>query len=292
MIHIFIPVYNEEASINQLIENIFDEFKIRDLPFTLLIVDDGSTDKTPEILGKYAKLSNVTVLKHDFNRGLGETERDGFEYLALNSHPEDYLLRIEGDDTHEPKYIFDIINKLEAGYDVVNTSRFQKGGGQKGISPYRAFISYGANIFMKLLLRIKNVKDFSCGYRGYRAEVLQDAIAIYGKNFLQLRGLGFTATLEIIIKLKLLGCTFAEVPFELRYDKKQSASKMIGSITSFGYLVMAVLYHWPFGGWRISYRKLRKTYKKNRQSVLKKFVQPGYSEYMKKTKVSSINKVI
>ena len=53
---------------------------------------------------------------------------------------------------------------------MVNTSRFQPGGGQRGIGFYRAFISYGANLFMKVLLRVKNVKDFSCGLEGIRQE--------------------------------------------------------------------------------------------------------------------------
>ncbi len=280
MIHIFIPVYNEEQSLKELIDNIFSEFAKRNTDFNLLIVDDGSTDNTANILDSYNKHSNVVVYTHSLNRGLGETERDGFEILARQSKSGDYLIRVEGDNTHDPKYIFDIIKKLDEGFDVVNTSRFQKGGSQKGVGPYRSFISYGANIFMKVLLRIKDVSDFSCGYRGFRAEALRDAIVVYGKNFLQLRGLGFTSTLEIIVKMKMLGCRFAEVPFELRYDKKQSSSKMVSSITTFGYLVMAVLYHWPFGGWRVNYNRLRKNYKTDREKILNEYTNLEYENFL------------
>ncbi len=87
---------------------------------------------------------------------------------------------------------------------------------------------------------------------------IQDAIAFYGDNFIQLKGLGFTCTLEKLVKLKLLGASFAEVPFVLRYDKKQSASKMITSITTLGYLIMAIAYHWPWGGWRRYYTAKRR----------------------------------
>jgi dolichol-phosphate mannosyltransferase len=281
MIHIFIPVFNEEASIEKLIKSIYSEFEHQNKKFTLLIVDDGSTDNTSSIIKKFTSKTNFSIITHNLNKGLGDSERIGFETLAMKSHPEDIIIRVEGDDTHDAKYIFSIINKLSEGYDIVNTSRFQKGGGQKGISNYRSFISYGANIFMKFILRVKNVKDFSCGFRGYKAQALQDAFAIYGNSFLQLRGLGFTATLEILIKMKMLGCRFAEVPFELRYDQKRSSSKMVGSITAFGYLVMAVLYHWPFGGWRVSYNHIRKGYKKNREVLLKNNVQKGYEKFIK-----------
>ena len=166
-------------------------------------------------------------------------------------------MRIEGDDTHEPKYLFDLIDKLEEGYDVVNTSRFQPGGGQLGVNGYRAFISRSANVFMKLVFGIRGVSDYSCGYRAYRAEVIKDALDIYGNNMIQLRGMGFTSTLEIIVKLNMLGCRFAEVPFVLRYDQKKGGSKMVGSITMLGYLIMGMLYWWPFGGWRSQYRGLK-----------------------------------
>jgi dolichol-phosphate mannosyltransferase len=66
--------------------------------------------------------------------------------------------------------------------------------------------------------------------------------------------LGFTCTLEKLIKLKIIGARFAEEPFVLRYDQKQSSSKMVGSVTTLGYMVMTVLYYWPWGGWRTSYR--------------------------------------
>ncbi len=190
---------------------------------------------------------------------------------AYNIDEEDIIVRLDCDDTHDPRYILSLIDKLNQGYDVVNTSRFRKGGGQKGVNAYRAFISYSANIFMKILFNISGVKDFSCGFRAYRAKVIKDAIKIFGNGFIQLKGLGFTATLETIVKLKLLGCRFAEVPFVLRYDKKASPSKMVSSITTLGYLTMALLYHWPFGGWRSTYKNLAAVYCKSPEEAYRLF---------------------
>ncbi len=273
MIHILLPAYNEELSLPKLLPKIKDELTESKREFRILVVNDGSSDQTPEILVEFKNdpAYRLEVLTHEINRGLGETERDGFEKIALAADPEDIIVRVEGDDTHDPKYILDICKKIEEGYDVVNTSRFQPGGDQKGLNWYRKSISKAANLFMKVMFNIKGVRDYSCGFRGYKAGVIHDSIKIFGNNFVQLRGLGFTSTLEIIVKLKILGCKFAEVPFVLRYDKKESESKMVSSVTTLGYLTMAILYHWPFGGWKRQYKGLAKTYRNNNKEAVEKF---------------------
>ncbi|MFC1975147.1 glycosyltransferase [Chloroflexota bacterium] len=271
MIWIFLPAYNEEASLPKLLPKLDVALRERDFTYRLVVVDDGSTDRTAEILADYVQRLPMDVITHPLNRGLGETERDGFEFVSARCQPNDVIVRVEGDDTHDPKYIFTLLAKIEEGYDVVNTSRFQPGGGQIGVNNYRTIISRGANMFMRVVFPIPGVHDFSCGYRAYRGRVIQDAIGIFGNSFIQLRGLGFTSTLEMIVKLHLLGCRFAEVPFVLRYDQKQSSSKMVSSITTVGYLIMATLYYWPFGGWLSQYRGLRKLYRQNPEQAIKQF---------------------
>jgi dolichol-phosphate mannosyltransferase len=269
MIWILLPAYNEQRDLPRLLEKL--EKALSNSDYHLVVVNDGSTDKTNEILAKHGKNLNLDIIGHPINRGLGETERDGFEFIAWKAKPEDTIVRIEGDDTHEPKYLFDLIEKLNEGYDVVNTSRFQPGGGQMGVDAYRAFISRSANVFMRILFGIRGVSDYSCGYRAYRASVIKDALEIYGNNFIQLRGMGFTSTLEIIVKLNMLGCRFAEVPFVLRYDQKEGGSKMVGSLTMLGYLLMALLYWWPLGGWRSQYRGLQKLYREDPARAVEKY---------------------
>lgn len=268
MIWIILPAYNEEASLPRLLPKL--DAKMRELKFDyrLVVVNDGSTDGTEKILDGFRASLPMDVLTHPLNRGLGETERDGFEFVAARCAPSDIVVRVEGDDTHDPQYIVVLMNKLAEGFDVVNTSRFQPGGGQRGVSGYRAAISRAANAFMRIVFPVPNVRDFSCGFRAYRGAVLRDAVAVFGNNFIQLRGLGFTSTLEMVVKLHLLGCTCAEVPFVLRYDQKESASKMVSSVTALGYLIMGLLYHWPFGGWASQYRGLRTMYTANRDQAI------------------------
>lgn len=271
MIWIFLPAYNEEASLPKLLPRLDTTLQKHNLTYRLVVVNDGSTDRTAKILADYAQRLPIDIITHPLNRGLGETERDGFEFISVRCQPNDIIVRVEGDDTHDPEYIFALLTKIEQGYDVVNTSRFQPGGSQIGVDTYRAIVSRAANLFMQLVFPIPGVRDFSCGYRAYRGRVIQDAIQIYGDGFIQLRGLGFTSTLEMIVKLHLLGCHFAEVPFVLRYDQKESNSKMVGSITTLGYLIMAVLYYWPFGGWLSQYRGLRKLYQRDPKEAIKQF---------------------
>ncbi|HDD44026.1 MAG TPA: glycosyltransferase [Candidatus Desulfofervidus auxilii] len=265
MIVVLLPAYNEGLSLVPLLTKIENVMKKLSLEYKIIICNDGSCDNTSEILAKYSKNMPLEIIHHKFNRGLGETIRDLFERASEICKPDDIIVRMDCDNTHEPEIIADMITKLNEGFDVVIASRFQPGGGQIGLGTYRTFISRAANIFMKIFFPIKGVWDYSCGFRAYRAKIIQKAIDFYKNDFIQLKGLGFTCTLEKLIKLKILGARFAEVPFVLRYDQKQSDSKMLSSITTLGYLVMTLLYHWPWGGWRRSYKaKLKeKNVKKN-----------------------------
>jgi dolichol-phosphate mannosyltransferase len=257
MIYILLPAYNEELSLKPLFLRLRDFMERNGHSYRIIVCNDGSTDGTAVQLKALAAEYPLEVIEHKINRGLGETSRDLFERAVELAVKGDVLVRMDCDNTHNPEAIGAMLEKLEAGCDVVIASRFQPGGGQMGVSGYRAAISRGANLFMKMFFPIPGLREYSCGFRAYRADVIALAIRIYGNNFIQLKGLGFTCTLEKILKLKLLGARFGEVPFVLRYDNKLSTSKMITSITTLGYIIMTILYYWPFGGWRWEYRVSR-----------------------------------
>lgn len=249
-IFVLLPAYNEEESVPRLFPKLRETLQAAENPWEIVICNDGSRDRTLEVLEPWKQHVPLRILNHRINRGLGETMRDLYEYAAENSTEGDVLIRMDCDDTHEPRYIPAMLAKIAEGYDVVTASRFQPGGGQHGLDSYRSLISRGANLFMKCIFPMSGVREYSCGYRAYRASIIKTAISFYGNQFIQLKGLGFTGTLEKLVKLNIIGARFSEVPFELRYDQKLSASKMVSSITTLGYLVMAACYHWPSGGWR------------------------------------------
>ncbi|RJQ27638.1 glycosyltransferase [Candidatus Parcubacteria bacterium] len=254
--YVLLPSFNEIKSLPVLIPKLKKVFTKQNWPYHIIICDDGSNDGTCELLSTQFSDMPISVIKHKRNRGLGETIRDLFEHAAEVSNKDDIIIRMDCDDTHDPSYIPAMISKMHEGYDVVIASRFAKGGGQTGVGTYRSSISFLANIMMKIFLHIPGIFEYSCGFRAYRASVIKKAIDLFGNSFIQLMGLGFTCTLEKLTKLKLMNLRFAEVPFRLHYDRKQSSSKMITSLTTLGYISLIVCYHWPYGGWKSYIKKL------------------------------------
>ena len=112
------------------------------------------------------------------------------------------------DDTHEPQYIPQLIAKINEGFDVVIASRFARGE-QLGVSKYRTIISYAPNLFENIFPY--RVFMNMLHLRAYNAAIIKKAVSHFGNNFIQLKGLGFTCTLEKLVKLKLLDARFAEI---------------------------------------------------------------------------------
>ncbi len=242
MIHVLLPAYNEEHALEPLLTKIAAVMAEMHATYRVVVVNDGSRDATSAILEDLATHFPVDVITHRYNRGLGETARDGFEFIAERAHPEDIVVRMDCDDTHEPDYIPALVARIREGYEVVTTSRYFPGGGQIGVDWYRRTISRIANIILKTCFPIPGVKEYTCGYRAYRAAALQDAIEIFGNRFIDLKGMGFTGTVEKLIKFKLMGVRVGEVPFVLRYDQKKSTSKVVTSITTLGYFTLIAKY--------------------------------------------------
>ncbi|MCC7162181.1 MAG: glycosyltransferase family 2 protein [Anaerolineae bacterium] len=247
MIYLLLPAYNEQDALEPLMSKIERVMHEMHVPYRVIVVNDGSTDATERILQELGTRYPLDVIKHKYNRGLGETARDGFEFIAEVASPGDIVVRMDCDDTHDPAYIPAMAAKLKEGYEVVTTSRYAEGGGQIGVDLYRRTISRIANLLLKACFPIPGVWEYTCGFRAYRAAVLQDALAIFGNRFIDLKGLGFTGTVEKMVKFKLMGARVAEIPFVLRYDQKLSTSKVVTSITTLGYFVLIAKYVYFWG---------------------------------------------
>jgi dolichol-phosphate mannosyltransferase len=234
MIYILLPAYEEELALRPMMEKISGVMKEMGAAYRVVVVNDGSRDRTGQISKELSAQYPVDVLTHKYNRGLGETIRDGMEYIAERAAPTDVIVRMDCDDTHEPRYIPLMIDKLNQGNETVITSRYAPGGGEVGLNWYRRMISRCANLLFKVSFPIPGVWEYTCGYRAYRAAIIQDAIAIFGNKFIDLKGMGFTGTLEKLIKLELMGAKITEIPFVLRYDQKFSTSKVVTSLTTLG----------------------------------------------------------
>jgi len=129
-VYTVLPAYNEEKSFESLIPSIGDYLREAGLDYKIIVCNDGSDDGSAGVLDQLRHAYPIEVLTHKINRGLGETSRDLFERAAELARSDDVIVRLDCDNTHEPKYITKLIEKLDDGFDVVTASRFEKGGGQ------------------------------------------------------------------------------------------------------------------------------------------------------------------
>lgn len=241
MIHILLPAYNEELALEKLALRLSGVLTGK-YEYDILVVDDGSTDNTPSILRRLSQSYPIKVLTHENNKGFSDTMYDGLKALATISSEDDFIVSMDCDDTHDPEYIISAIKKITEGYDIVLMSRFQTGGGESGLTFFRAFISHCANRLMRIFFPIRGIKEYSCGYRVYRVSAIKKAMGIFKDKFITLKEWGFVVTVEILIKLRMIGCKMAEVPFVLKYERKRSSSKNNVIKSIIGYLLVMVMF--------------------------------------------------
>lgn len=113
---IALPVYNEEEYLPGVLE------ALRAHPYHLLVVDDGSTDGTPDLLKKAQ--SGLTVLPHERNEGYGAALRDAFRYALDRGY--EALITMDVDGQHEPQRIPELLAALADDVDIVSGSRYLK----------------------------------------------------------------------------------------------------------------------------------------------------------------------
>lgn len=223
-VHVVLPAYNEAACIGRLLDHLDEDLGDAGLPYTVTVVDDGSTDDTAAIVTVLSARLPVTLLQHTTNQGLGATLRDGLVHVAQQAGSRDMLVTMDADDTHTPGLILRMTRMILEGHDVVIASRYQPGSRVIGVPLHRRALSYFGALLLRVVFPIRGVRDFTCGYRAYRAAVIHEALEKYGDQFLDQDG--FQCMVDILLKLRSMNLIFGEVPFILRYDIKAGASKM------------------------------------------------------------------
>jgi dolichol-phosphate mannosyltransferase len=222
---VVLPAYNEEENIGDLLSQI--QFALENdskTNYKVFVVNDGSRDKTEEIVKKMAESMPIELIVHEVNQGLGATIRDGLYRAVNDSNKNDIIITMDADATHNPGLILRLMRMIIEGHDVVIASRFQPGARVIGLVWYRKLLSILASIIFRITYPIKGVKDYTCGYRAIRADVLKSAMDEYGERFFDQDG--FQALVDILLKLRKRKLLFGETPLILRYDQKGGMSKM------------------------------------------------------------------
>ena len=141
---IIIPTYNESENIKQLI----DQILIIKKEANILVVDDNSQDGTGKIVDNLKRNEKrIHIIHREGKLGLGSAYMVGFKYGFKNNF--DYIITMDADFSHDPKYIPDLIKKMDS-VDICIGSRYTKGGYIKNWGLIRKAISRGANLLAQI----------------------------------------------------------------------------------------------------------------------------------------------
>ncbi len=122
---LIIPAYNEEANILKTIRSIERYNEKHAKKFDLIVINDGSTDRTETVLTD----NQIPHLTHVKNRGIGAAVQSGYKYALKNKY--DFAVQIDGDNQHDVAYVEKILTPLETDADLVIGSRFVTKNGKK-----------------------------------------------------------------------------------------------------------------------------------------------------------------
>jgi dolichol-phosphate mannosyltransferase len=218
---VVLPTYNEIENLPLIVEAVF-ALPVQNL--NILVVDDNSPDGTGQLADELAaKLAGrLQVIHRTEKNGLGPAYIEGFKRaLDLNA---DYIIQMDADFSHQPKYILDLLKAIESK-DVVIASRFTKGGSvDETWSFYRKLLSWFANrIYTPMILGIP-VYDATGGFRIWRRQTL------IGLDLERVRSNGYVFQVEMAYIAHRLGFRVGEIPIHFP-DRERGTSKMDMRIT-------------------------------------------------------------
>lgn len=178
-ISIIVPCYNEEKNVNRTIDGLLEVLKDRPYELEILVVDDGSKDSSWKVIKEYsARAPQVKGIRHMCNYGQAAAYQTGFDAAQG-----DYVITVSADLETPLENVLTVIQKLEEGYDLVNTHRV--GRWEEGNENNKASGASGRAKKSKLANRIiasiskVNVADRGSGMKGF-SKVIAKNLRLYG----------------------------------------------------------------------------------------------------------------
>jgi len=212
---VVIPTYNEAESIEALLNSIFDTV----YGCEVLVIDDGSPDKTAEICKKLReKHQHLHLMERSEKSGLGSAYRDGFAWALDREFDE--IIEMDADGSHQVADLMRMIDAVsrdpQAG--LVIGSRWIKGGATQNWSKAREILSRAANRYVRIALRM-GVHDSTSGFRIYSAATLRRI------NIDHIRSEGYSFQIEMTRAAKKTGAKILEIPITFK-ERENGVSKM------------------------------------------------------------------
>lgn len=214
---ILVPTYCERLNIALLTYLLFKS--LEGICFEMIVIDDASPDGTQDIVRQLQKLygeDRILLRPRSAKLGLGTAYVHGLKHASG-----DFIIIMDADLSHHPKYLPDFIRKQEeTGADIVTGTRYMKGGGVYGWDLRRKLTSRGANVLAQTFLW-PGVSDLTGSFRLYKKGVFEELVnACVSK--------GYVFQMELIVRASRKSCRIEEVPITF-VDRVYGVSKLGGS---------------------------------------------------------------
>jgi dolichol-phosphate mannosyltransferase len=197
-------MYNEEPGAENCVREVCQALTAIPGDNKLIAVNDGSRDRTGEILDRLGpQFPNLKIVHHAKNSGYGAALRTGIATAAADGY--DYTLFMDSDLTNHPRDLPKFVERMQQGFDVIKATRYSCGGGVSGVPAYRVIISKVGNRIASFLFRLP-IHDCTNGFRAVRTEIL---------SRMRLKENRFPIIMEELYWSKYLARTFTEAPVTL-----------------------------------------------------------------------------
>ena len=229
LLSVLIPARDEEGCICSTVEHLHLELRLQNVPHEIVVVDDGSTDRTWELLTQLqARLPVLVPVKNQEPHGFGMAILCGLEHMKGDATV--IMMADESDDCRDVARYW---KELNQGWDCVLGSRFIKGGGVIDYPHAKLLLNRLANFFIKVLFRI-NLNDTTNAFKAYRRTVIDGCRPLISPHF--------NLTVELPLKAIVRGYSWTVIPITWRNRRTGSTKLKIKEMGS-RYLFIC-LYVW------------------------------------------------
>lgn len=175
---ILIPAYNEAENLPRTLDLLAAALRKESIPFELLVVNDNSTDATPDVLESLAaSYPELHVVTNTPPGGLGRAVRCGLKHFRG-----DVVAVVMADSSDSPGDVIACYRKIEEGYDCVFGSRFRKGSKVSQYPPVKLFFNRIVNSAMRILF-LTRFNDLTNAFKVYRRHVIESISPLHAAHF-------------------------------------------------------------------------------------------------------------
>ena len=171
---VVVPVFNEEENLPELLRRLADALAILGRSYEVLLVNDGSRDRSLDIL-REAAAADPHLVVIDFNRNYGQ---HAAIFAGFEAARGEIIVMADADESYDWGAIGPFVRKVQEGYDLVMGNRF-KGGIREGAMPWlHRYLGNPVLSFIGRLLFRTKVGDFHCGLRGFDREAVRGLVEL------------------------------------------------------------------------------------------------------------------